>query len=333
VTIVSLAAALSAAALLLTVAAAAGTTTAGRSAGRIVFMRPGTVGEYDLWTVRGNGTQLRRLTRAPRDRSDYNPDWSPDGSTVVFERRVLTAPGDELYLVRADGSGLHPITSCTGDCWSDNEARWSPDGRLIAFGEASGPRTDSGPAKVAIDLVNADGSGQRQLSNPPHGFEDHYPTWSAEGKTIVFQRDTSTNPLGRTRLVAIDVSTGREQVIYTLPSWANGGGVPTFSPDGRRILFSFWCIYGDGCAPATRQARNARLATVDANGGNLHVLPLKTRGDSGAWSPRGRSVVFRCWAKTGLQVGNFRLCTSRLDGTRLKRFPWRLDSAHPDWGR
>jgi Tol biopolymer transport system component len=296
--------------------------------GLIAFMRPGRVGEFDIWAVRPDGRGLRRVTTSPKDRSDYNPAWSPDGSTVLFERRVLTSQGDDLFTVSANGTGLRQLTGCDRDpdCWSDNEASWSRDGSRIAFGRATGPRDQEGPSKVAIYVASADGTGIRQLSTPPPGSEDHYPTWSADGGTVVFQRDPQT------KLIAVDVATQAERVVYELPAWAHGAGVPKFAPDGKRILFSFWCIYGDSCPPSTRSARNARLATIRPDGTGLRRLPLKALGDSGAWSPDGTRIAFRCWPKTGLHVGNFRLCTSKLDGTRLKRFPWRLDSAHPDWG-
>jgi len=77
-------------------------------------MRPGAVGEYEIWVVRPNGTGLRRLTESPANRSDYNPAWSPDSSTLLFERRKLepgAAGGDEtLYAVNADGGGFRQIT-------------------------------------------------------------------------------------------------------------------------------------------------------------------------------------------------------------------------------
>jgi Tol biopolymer transport system component len=298
--------------------------------GLIAFMRPGKIGEYDIWVTRPNGTGLRRLTASPRDRSDYNPDWSPDGSTVLFERRVLTSQGDDLFTVSADGATLHRLTACSEDpnCWSDNEGRWSPDGRLIGFGRATGPRDHDGPTKVAIYVANSDGSGIRQLSSPPTNYEDHYPSWSPDGQSIVFHRNTSTNNVpSRTTLLAVNVSTGKERTIYTLPAWAPGAGLPTWAPDGKRILFGYWCLY-DSCPASTRNRVNARLATIHPDGTGLRVLRLKLLADSGTWSPTGKQIAYRCSSR----IGVFNLCTSRLDGTKLKRFPWRLLSAHPDWG-
>src|SRR5947209_5303368 len=166
--------------------------------GRIVFMRPGTIGEYDLWAVRPNGTGLRRLTESPANRSDYNPNWAPDGSVVLFERRKLdeSKPGSDeaLYEVDPRGAAFRQITHCHGRCWSDAEPAWSASGKRIAFGRATGPRTAPGPSLVAIYVANADGSNVRQMSKPPHGYEDHYPDWSPNGRPIVFQRVTSARP-------------------------------------------------------------------------------------------------------------------------------------------
>lgn len=313
--------------------------------GLIVFMRPGTIGEYDLWAVRPDGTGLRRLTESSANRSDYNPSWSPDGSVVLFERRKLdeSKPGSDeaLYEVDAHGRGFRQITHCRGRCWGDGEADWSANGSRIVFGRASGPRSAPGPSLLAIYVVNADGSHVRRISTPPHGYEDHYPTFSPDGRTVVFQRDTSTAVPGQTKLIAVDVVTRRERLAYRIPKWAPGSGTATFSPNGKQILFGYWCIYGDSCPPSTRADRNATLATIHPDGTALHRLHLRTGADSGEWSPDGTQIVFRCRSANpsappppGLPplAALFRVCTSKLDGTGFRRFPWPVSSAEPDWG-
>ena len=313
--------------------------------GLIVFMRPGTIGEYDLWAVRPNSTGLRRLTESPANRSDYNPTWSPDGSMVLFERRKLdeSIPGSDeaLYEVGPNGGGVRQITHCSELCWSDSESAWSSSGKKIAFGRATGPRSAPGPSLVAIYVANADGSHARRVSRPPHGYEDHYPTWSPNGRIIVFQRNTSDNtgePV-HSKLIAVDVATRTERTLYLLPKWAQGAGEPKFSPNGKTIMFNYWCIFGDSCPPSTRASRNATIATIRPDGTGLHRLHLRTGADSGGWSPDGKRLVFRCRSKAGTPTppglpppaGLFRVCVSKLDGTGFQRFPWPVSSAHPDW--
>jgi Tol biopolymer transport system component len=296
--------------------------------GLIAFMRPGQVGEYDVWVVRPNGRGLRQLTRSPSNHSDYNPSWSPDGSTVLFERR----DDPELFTVPAAGGTPSSLgRGCSGECWSDAEAKASPDGSTVAFSRASGPRAASAPSHVAIAVASSRGGSPRELSDPPRGFEDHYPSWSPDGRTILFQRDTSTETPGPTKLMTINVASGAERLVYTIPAWAPGSGIASFSPDGTRILFGYWCISGDSCPASTRAPRNSRLATIRPDGRGLEVLPIKLRADSGAWSPSGSFIVFRC-RPLSLDSGPFRLCTSRVDGKQLRRFPWPLGSAHPSWG-
>ena len=316
--------------------AAAGTVSAKPRNGLIAFMRRGTVGEYDIWVVQPDGTGLRRVTESPANRSDYYPAWSPDGSALLFERRKLdpaAAGGDEaLYAVNADGAGFRQVTHCRGQCWSDGEAAWSPGGDRIAFSRATGPRSAPGPSLVAIDVADADGSHVRQLSRPPDGYEDHLPTWSPDGRTIVFQRDTAgSGTPGPTTLIAADVITGTERIVYRLPSWAPGAGLAAFAPDGKQILFGFWCIYGDSCPASSRSPRNATLATIQPDGHGLQLLRLKTGADSGTWSPDGKQIAYRCHSGTG-QTLSFMLCTSTPNGTSLRRFPWPVQSAEPDWG-
>ena len=49
--------------------------------------------------------------------------------------------------------------------------------------------------------------------------------------------------------MAVDVANGMERVVYRFPEWAPGAGDPKFSPNGKRILFTYWCTIavGDEC--------------------------------------------------------------------------------------
>ncbi len=77
-------------------------------------------GDYEIYTIRVDGTDLKRLTRSPGN--DAHSAWSPDGKWIAFasartgfkDEAVLhphnTQPDGEIYVMRADGSGLRRLT-------------------------------------------------------------------------------------------------------------------------------------------------------------------------------------------------------------------------------
>ncbi len=92
---------------------------------------------------------------------DGDPDWSPDGKTIVFTS-LVTGTGPAIYVINADGTGTrqslttnNPIQGRTPD--------WSPNGKRIAFviQDVGG---DVG-TDLEICVINADGTGLVRLTN------------------------------------------------------------------------------------------------------------------------------------------------------------------------
>jgi WD40-like Beta Propeller Repeat len=94
-----------------------GTDPAWSVRGDIAFTPSTPSGEAGrgIQVIRPDGTQQRQIT--PRGRS---PDWSPDGSRIVF------TVGSRIASMRADGSDFQWLA--TG-----SEPAFSPDGKQIAF--------------------------------------------------------------------------------------------------------------------------------------------------------------------------------------------------------
>src|SRR5207248_7885020 len=65
------------------------------------------------------------------------PSWSPDGKELVFSG--YDGGISDLFVVNADGSGLHRLTN---DKYADLQPSWAPDGKTIAFATDRGPKTD-----------------------------------------------------------------------------------------------------------------------------------------------------------------------------------------------
>ena len=73
-----------------------------------------------------NGTGLTQVTPNAAPSNDFQPDWSPDGTKIVFDR------GDDLFTVNADGTGATKIISSSPTLFNLDPA-YSPQGTQIAF--------------------------------------------------------------------------------------------------------------------------------------------------------------------------------------------------------
>ncbi len=93
--------------------------------------------ERHIWIVNADGGGLRQLTDS-KDGVERHPDWSPDGTRIVFESENRLGNGDMrqgIEVMRLDGTGRELILSSDiNDSWDRiGEPTWSPDGSRIAF--------------------------------------------------------------------------------------------------------------------------------------------------------------------------------------------------------
>ena len=148
-----------------------------------------------------------------------DPEWSPDGTQLAFQSNT---GGDVLriYVVRADGTGLRPLTTARGEDVGDgaSEAAWAPDGRSIAFASDLDGDED-------IYVMRNDGTGLRKITH--NTVDDMGPTWSPDGRRIAFERTTSG--WEKSSIVVVELATGAEteiahvhdDVLYS-PDWQPG---------------------------------------------------------------------------------------------------------------
>ena len=124
---------------------------------------------------------------------DDDPDWSPDGTSIVFRRHGVNDPHNdaftaEVFVMNADGSGLTQLTVNTEE---ERGPAWSPDGSRIAFACRRGaPASAGGPPTFEICVMRADGSDQTQLTF--NSAPDFTPSFSLDGTQIVFHRNVGT---------------------------------------------------------------------------------------------------------------------------------------------
>src|SRR5207302_8873411 len=112
-----------------------------------------------------------------QDFDDGRTSWSLDGQWILFSSTRPFNDAWRLWLVRADGTDLHRLTSDWGDA-----PAWAPDGARIAY-EA----LDPGVGNVVM-VMTADGTGGHRLTSA--GQPETAPSWSPDGTQIAFGRYT-----------------------------------------------------------------------------------------------------------------------------------------------
>lgn len=194
---------------------------------------------FDIYSANADGSGLRRLTHNGRYTAEGT--LSPDGRTIVFTSLV---DGDlDIYTMDVDGGHVRRLTSTPG---YDGGAFFSPDGRRIVY-RAYHP-TDSAelaqyralldqnivrPNRMEIWIMNADGSGQTQVTHL--GGANFAPFFTPDGRRIIFSSNYR-NPHSRNfDLYLVDVDGSHLEQVTTHPEF---DGFPQFSPDGRHLVWA-----------------------------------------------------------------------------------------------
>ena len=232
-----------------------------------------------------------------------NPAWSSDGKQVVYQKVDFTArpQNQELYSWDPDMEMQY----------TDVFPRFSHDGRLAI----SDIRNLATTATASISVMNADGTDRKIIFQDKSGAA-MVPTWSPDGQWVAFgfggffgARETEP---AKVMMVRADGSGQGRNLTNGLPN----SGFPTWSPDGKRIVYRVWGKDGLGL-------RELTLADGE-------VKTLTTEWDNfPAFSPDGSVITF---TRRSATTKDYDIFTMRADGTEIKQLTTAPgNDSHSSW--
>jgi len=155
--------------------------------------------------------------------------------TIAFQSDARS-PGNpngrvKIYTLELSGGAVAPLTS--GD-WNDEQPRYSPDGRRIAF-------TSNRGGSYNLYVMDADGRNAARLTD--HGGNDRDPSWLPGGDSLVFSSDRDRGA-GRSDLYQLFLPDNR---VDRLTRFFEGNAImPDVSPDGGWVAFAAQTLPFDG---------------------------------------------------------------------------------------
>jgi len=179
--------------------------------GKAIIFSMAKDGNSEIFTMDLATRKVKQLTH--HSAIDTSASFSPDGKRIVFNSD--RSGTQQLYVMNRSGTRTKRISFGHGRYATPV---WSPRGDWVAF-------TKMYQKKFYIGVMRPDGSGERLLTQ---GFLVEAPTWSPNGRVLMFFRQDPSDQFGRggrTRVFSVDFTGQNEREVVTPldasdPAWS-----------------------------------------------------------------------------------------------------------------
>src|SRR5580704_14746515 len=159
-----------------------------------------------LWVIDVESKKASEIVKSDGVLAD--PQWSPDGTRLAYVTRPTPKADDgslsDIYIARADGSGTpRKLAENEGP---DQDPRWSPDGKSIAFNSLDIRNGVLGVMRLYV--ISAEGGAARELISDPDSTAAQV-QWTRDGSAIYFRGEHHTTA----QIYRVPASGGAPQAI------------------------------------------------------------------------------------------------------------------------
>ncbi|HEY8002746.1 MAG TPA: S9 family peptidase [Phenylobacterium sp.] len=252
--------------------------------GKSVVVSANLSGRFNLWRYSTDGGAPVQLTKS--DDRQAVLDISPDGKWVVFQS---DHGGDEMYdLYAVPLAGGEVVNLTNTPTVSETGARFSPDGRLLAF--AAKPKTSPITDVAVMDMGS---HAVRQLTHEPTKDNGWRPVALApDGKSLIANRANIGSTTGS--VWRLDLGGGPPKALTTAKARISATDV---SPDGGLVSLT-----------SNEKGGVDQAAILDLKTGKQTWLaPSPWEQSAGSFSPDGASVMVLTDADGRQELAAYRL--------------------------
>lgn len=274
----------------------------------IVFLKGAAVAEsgMEIWTMKANGSEQRKLFSAVDNEVVASPTWSPDGHAIAFVRVHFKqfGGGAELMLLELNGEGQPKLI--LSEPKLDAALRWLPDGRMFYSLFDAPNSTNSNFYVASLDATRGRFKSPGTRVTTGEGSASQ-PSFTSDGKQLVFNRTLSQLDVYVAELRANGIKIGEPRRL-TLD---DADDLPfDWAPDNQTVLFM---STRTGNLNIFRQKVNERVAEMIVLGNEEKTICRL--------NPQGTEILYLAPVYGGAPSSKTNSPSSEALLTRLMRAP------------